>query len=63
MAAAVEDSSNGLRAARAAGLAVIAVPNAGFPPSADALALADMVLGGIEELTPESVASSLKARG
>ena len=46
-AAAIEDSSNGLRAAAAAGLAVIAVPNLAFPPSPDALSLADVVLGSV----------------
>ncbi len=48
--AAVEDSSNGLRSAAAAGMAVIAIPNAAFPPDPDALALADAVLGSIGEL-------------
>jgi len=52
---AVEDSANGLRAAHAAGMTVIALPNAEFPPPADALALADHVLGEISELTPELV--------
>ena len=53
--AAVEDSSNGLRAAAAAGLAVIAVPHATYPPAPDALALADLVIGGLDELTVEAV--------
>jgi HAD superfamily hydrolase (TIGR01509 family) len=35
---AVEDSSNGLRAAAAAGMTVVAIPNPGYPPAADALA-------------------------
>lgn len=39
----IEDSSNGIRAAHAAGLYVIAIPNRQFPPAADALALADFV--------------------
>jgi HAD superfamily hydrolase (TIGR01509 family) len=51
-AAAVEDSSNGLRAAAAAGMVVVAVPNQEFPPAADALALADTVLSSLRELTP-----------
>ena len=42
----VEDSHNGILAARAAGLRVIAVPNAEFPPGPDALEAADVVLGG-----------------
>jgi beta-phosphoglucomutase-like phosphatase (HAD superfamily) len=54
--AAVEDSSNGLRSAAAAGMRVIAVPNAHFPPAADALALAHVTLSSIGELTPEAVA-------
>lgn len=39
----IEDSSNGIRSAHAAGLYVIAIPNRQFPPAADALALADHV--------------------
>jgi HAD superfamily hydrolase (TIGR01509 family) len=53
--AAVEDSSNGLRAARAAGLRVVAFPNAHYPPAADALALADVVVRSLDELTPEFI--------
>jgi HAD superfamily hydrolase (TIGR01509 family) len=53
--AAVEDSSNGLRAAHAAGMRVLAFPNAHYPPAADALALADVVLTSLDELTPELV--------
>jgi HAD superfamily hydrolase (TIGR01509 family) len=37
--AAVEDSSNGIRAAAAAGMTVIAIPNPVYPPRPDALAL------------------------
>lgn len=36
----VEDSSNGIRAASAAGLTVIALPNPAYPPKPDALELA-----------------------
>jgi HAD superfamily hydrolase (TIGR01509 family) len=56
-AVAIEDSSNGLRSAAAAGLAVLAVPNAAFPPSQDALALADVVVNSLDEITPELIAS------
>lgn len=52
---AIEDSSNGLRAAAAAGLAVIAVPNPHYPPSAEALGLAVARLGTLHDLTPELV--------
>jgi HAD superfamily hydrolase (TIGR01509 family) len=53
--AAVEDSSNGLRAAAAAGMLLVAFPNREFPPDPDALALAAVVLtsGSLEELSPE----------
>jgi HAD superfamily hydrolase (TIGR01509 family) len=53
--AAVEDSSNGLRAAHAAGMHVIALPNAHYPPADDALALADVIVRAPDELTPERV--------
>ena len=46
--AAVEDSSNGIRAAAAAGMRVIAIPNRHYPPAPDALALADVVLGSLD---------------
>jgi HAD superfamily hydrolase (TIGR01509 family) len=55
--AAIEDSSNGLRSAAAAGLRVIAVPNAAYPPAEDALALASVVVHSLDEITPESVLS------
>ena len=47
---AVEDSANGLRAAHGAGLMVVAIPNAVYPPADEAVALADVVLRSIEEL-------------
>jgi HAD superfamily hydrolase (TIGR01509 family) len=50
--AAVEDSTNGLRAAAAAGMRVIALPNHAFPPAEDALQLADVVIGSLDELRP-----------
>lgn len=55
--AAVEDSTNGLRAAAAAGMVVIAVPNHEFPPTADALALARVIVESIDQLTPETIAN------
>jgi beta-phosphoglucomutase-like phosphatase (HAD superfamily) len=51
----VEDSSNGLRAAAAAGLAVVCVPHGVYPPAPDALAKADVVIGALDELTPDLV--------
>ncbi|WP_030452071.1 HAD family hydrolase [Herbidospora cretacea] len=53
---AVEDSSNGLRSAAAAGLIVVAVPQEAYPPDEDALAGAALVLTDLAELTPEAVA-------
>ena len=53
--AAVEDSSNGLRSAHAAGMRVVALPNAHYPPAPDALALADVILASPAELTPAAV--------
>jgi HAD superfamily hydrolase (TIGR01509 family) len=53
--AAVEDSTNGIRAAHAAGMRVIAVPRPDYPPSADALALSAVVLDSLAKLTPRVV--------
>jgi HAD superfamily hydrolase (TIGR01509 family) len=54
-AAAIEDSTNGVLAARAAGLAVIAIPNPAFPPTPNALEAAERVLTSLDELEPETV--------
>ena len=53
---AVEDSHNGIRSAKAAGMACVAIPNPRFPPG-DAVADADVVLGALGELTPALVES------
>jgi HAD superfamily hydrolase (TIGR01509 family) len=53
--AAVEDSTNGLRSAHAAEMAVIAVPNQDFPPESTALELADATVKSLTELTPALV--------
>jgi HAD superfamily hydrolase (TIGR01509 family) len=53
--AAVEDSSNGLRSAAAAGLTVIAVPHGVYPPADDALAGASLIIRRLDELTVEAV--------
>ncbi len=53
--AAVEDSSNGLRAAAVAGLTVIAVPRPAYPPAEDALAGARLVLPALTALTPGAI--------
>jgi HAD superfamily hydrolase (TIGR01509 family) len=51
---AVEDSHNGIRSAKAAGMFVVAVPNPHYPPDDEATALADVVLGSIGQLEPDS---------
>ncbi|MDP9364409.1 MAG: HAD family phosphatase [Chloroflexota bacterium] len=53
----VEDSSNGIRAAAAAGLTVVAIPNPVYPPKPDALALCAMIAA-----SPAEVRGFLEAR-
>jgi HAD superfamily hydrolase (TIGR01509 family) len=48
-----EDSSSGIRAAHAAGMRVIAVPNPHYRPDEEALKLATHVLSSLVELRPE----------
>ncbi|RQW99585.1 HAD family hydrolase [Micromonospora globispora] len=52
---AIEDSSNGVRSAAAAGMRVIAVPHGSYPLDPDAEALAAALLPTIDALTPEVV--------
>jgi len=61
--AAVEDSASGIRSARDAGMRVVAIPNAAFPPPREALALADVVLDSIVELGPDSVIETERLEG
>ena len=49
--AAVEDSHAGIRSAKSAGMRVVAIPNASYPPGEEALSLADAVVGSLDELT------------
>ena len=53
--AAVEDSHAGIRSAKSAGMRVVAIPNASYPPDDEALELADVVVDSLDELTPERV--------
>jgi HAD superfamily hydrolase (TIGR01509 family) len=55
--AAIEDSSNGLRSAAAAGLHVIAIPRPQYPPDPDALATVSLVLPSLADLTTDAVAA------
>jgi HAD superfamily hydrolase (TIGR01509 family) len=50
---AVEDSDNGIRAAKAARMRVVAVPNPHYPPDPAVLAEADDVVDSLHELTAE----------
>jgi HAD superfamily hydrolase (TIGR01509 family) len=52
---AVEDSSNGMRSATAAGLVLIAAPRPEYPPADDALAAAALVLENLDGLTEDAV--------
>jgi beta-phosphoglucomutase-like phosphatase (HAD superfamily) len=47
----LEDSGAGIQSGKSAGMRVIAVPDPRFPPKPELLALADVVLGSLEELT------------
>jgi HAD superfamily hydrolase (TIGR01509 family) len=53
---AVEDSASGIRASRAAGMRVIAYPNRHYPPAAEVLALADVVVESLDELNTDAPA-------
>ena len=53
--AAIEDSANGIRSAHTAGLRVCEVPNAHYRPAADVLALADVVVSSLADVTVATV--------
>ncbi len=52
----VEDSLNGVKAARAAGMTVVLVPNLSVPPAPGAAELADLVLPRLADLDPGAFA-------
>ena len=56
--AAAEDSASGIRSAKAAGMLVVAIPNRHFPPDEETLALADVRLNSLAELSPDVVESA-----
>lgn len=62
-AVAVEDSASGIRSAKAAGMGVIAIPNAHFLPPDDVLELADVRLKSLAGLTPDAIESASSRRG
>lgn len=51
----VEDSANGVRAGKAAGMTVVLVPNASVPPAPGTYELADLVLDRLADLDPSAV--------
>ena len=61
-AAAIEDSTNGLLAARAADLAVVAIPNHAFPPDPEALAVSDVALDSLDRLSPSVIEEVVSRR-
>jgi HAD superfamily hydrolase (TIGR01509 family) len=58
---AVEDSHNGIRSAKAAGMRCVAIPNAHYPPG-DAVQEADAVVGSLDELTVDVLDPGPKSR-
>jgi beta-phosphoglucomutase-like phosphatase (HAD superfamily) len=54
----LEDSGAGIQSGKSAGMRVIAVPDPRFPPKPELLALADVVLGSLEDVTAEMLAGS-----
>lgn len=56
-AVAVEDSTNGMRLAAAAGLSLIAIPRPGHPLADDALKTADLVLPSLADLSVAAIES------
>ena len=47
----IEDSANGVRALKAAGMIAVAVPSPGFSLPEDVIALADRVLDSMQQLS------------
>jgi HAD superfamily hydrolase (TIGR01509 family) len=54
---AIEDSTNGIKAAVAAGMRTVAVPNREFRPDDEVLATAAVVVPSLADVTPDLVAS------
>ena len=54
---AIEDSHGGIRSAKSAGMRVVAIPNPTYPPDEEALALADVVVRSLDDLTVDVVSA------
>jgi HAD superfamily hydrolase (TIGR01509 family) len=59
----VEDSLNGVRAARAAGMTIVLVPNDAVPPAPGTHELADVVLERLADLDPADVVATQRRAG
>ena len=59
----VEDSRNGVRAGKAAGMTVVLIPNASVPPAPGTADLADLVLDRLAELDPSRIDPARPAPG
>lgn len=58
----VEDSLNGLKAGRAAGMTTVLVPNRSVPPAPGSDEVADLVIGSLAELDPSAIDTRLRTR-
>ena len=59
----VEDSLNGVRSAKSAGMTVVLVPNIAVPPAQGATDLAELVLDRLADLDPVALAAAASERG
>lgn len=57
----VEDSLNGVRSGKAAGMTVVLVPNHSVPPAAGAAELADLVLHRLADLDPSAIGPAARS--
>jgi HAD superfamily hydrolase (TIGR01509 family) len=59
----IEDSPNGMLAVKSAGMALVAIPNPNTDVGDDVLAMADVVLGSVRELTPDVIEQAARSAG